>query len=93
MAKLNLTDAEKKALCESIAKKMAPTPVKLRAGFELNCFTSEGIDAIKEALLTAKEVVNGKEHAAHTEVTEKDPKSKEESKGEKSEKIETHDKK
>lgn len=40
---------------------MAPTPVKLRAGFELNCFTYEGIDAIKEALLTAKKIVNDEE--------------------------------
>lgn len=39
---------------------MAPTPVKLRAGFELNCFTYEGIDAIKEALLAAKAAVNEK---------------------------------
>jgi len=40
---------------------MAPTAVKLRAGFELNCFTYEGIDAIKEALLTAKRAVNDEE--------------------------------
>ena len=40
---------------------MAPTPVKLRAGFEMNCFTYEGIDAIKEALLTAKKAVNDEE--------------------------------
>jgi translation initiation factor 2 subunit 1 len=37
---------------------MAPSPVKLRAVFELQCFTSEGIDAIKEALLAAKKAVN-----------------------------------
>jgi translation initiation factor 2 alpha subunit (eIF-2alpha) len=33
---------------------MAPAPVKLRADFELTCFTFEGIEAIKEALLAAK---------------------------------------
>lgn len=37
---------------------MAPSPVKIRADFELNCFTYEGIDAIKHALLTAKSAVN-----------------------------------
>lgn len=43
---------------DSVAKKLAPTPVKLRADFELTCFTYEGIDAIKDALLTAKKLVN-----------------------------------
>jgi len=37
---------------------MAPTPIKLRADFELTCFTYEGIDALKETLLTAKKEVN-----------------------------------
>lgn len=37
---------------------MAPTPVKLRADFELTCFTYEGIDALKDALLAAKKAVN-----------------------------------
>ena len=57
-AKLKITEEQKKVLYESIAKKMAPTPVKLRAGFELNCYTSEGIDAIREALMVAKKTVN-----------------------------------
>ena len=37
---------------------MAPTPLKLRADFELQCFTYEGIDALKEALITARTKVN-----------------------------------
>lgn len=37
---------------------MAPTPVKLRADFELTCFTYEGIDALKYALITAKKEVS-----------------------------------
>mmetsp|Transcript_22098 Transcript_22098/g.16506 ORF Transcript_22098/g.16506 Transcript_22098/m.16506 type:complete len:98 (-) Transcript_22098:311-604(-) len=37
---------------------MAPTAVKIRGIFELNCFTSEGINAIKYALLKGKETVN-----------------------------------
>lgn len=37
---------------------MAPSPVKIRADFDLNCFSTEGIDAIKHALLTAKAAVS-----------------------------------
>ncbi len=58
LKKNDITEEQRTVLKESIAKKMAPTPVKLRAGFELNCFTYEGIDAIKEALLAAKVAVN-----------------------------------
>ena len=37
---------------------MAPSPVKIRADCDLNCFTTEGIDAIKHALITAKAAVS-----------------------------------
>lgn len=37
---------------------MAPTPIKLRADFELTCFTYEGIDALRDTLLIAKKEVN-----------------------------------
>ena len=37
---------------------MAPTPLKLRADFEMTCFTYEGIDALKEALITSRTKVN-----------------------------------
>lgn len=40
---------------------MAPTAMKLRADFELTCFTYEGIDAIREALLCGKAVVDNKQ--------------------------------
>ena len=55
---LKITDDQKKYLIESISRKMAPVPVKLRADFEIKCFTYEGVDALKEALLTAKTAVN-----------------------------------
>ena len=55
---INITDEQKKVLIEAIAKKMAPTPIKLRADFELTCFTYEGIDALRSVLLTAKKAVN-----------------------------------
>lgn len=40
---------------------MAPQPVKIRADFELTCFASRGIDAIKEALMAGKDKVYNEE--------------------------------
>ena len=40
---------------------MAPTPMKLRADFEMTCFTYEGIDALKEALITSRTKVNSRD--------------------------------
>lgn len=57
-SQIKISDAQKKELLDSISKKMAPQPVKVRADFELTCFTYEGIDALKAALLTAKQAVN-----------------------------------
>ena len=57
---IKITPKEQQILYESIAKKMAPTPVKLRADFEMNCFTYEGIDALKEALITSRTKVNSR---------------------------------
>lgn len=51
---INITEEQKKYLIESISRKMAPTAVKIRADFEITCFTYEGIDALRDALLTAK---------------------------------------
>lgn len=51
---ISISPEQKAALIEAISRKMAPSPVKIRADFELNCFTYEGIDAIKNALLAAK---------------------------------------
>ena len=39
-----------------IKRRLSPQPVKIRADFELTCFVLEGIDAIKEALLTGEGV-------------------------------------
>lgn len=55
---IEITDEQKKVLIESISRKMAPTPVKIRADFELTCFTYEGIDALRDSLLAAKKVVS-----------------------------------
>ena len=55
---IEITEDQKRVLIEAISKKMAPSAVKIRTDFELTCFTYEGIDALKEALLTAKSEVN-----------------------------------
>ena len=55
---IDISEEEKKILFDAISRKMAPTPIKLRADFELTCFTYEGIDALKAALLTSKAIVN-----------------------------------
>ena len=55
---MKLPKETEKALIESIARKMAPSSVKCNTEFELNCYTYEGIDAIKEVLMTAKKEVN-----------------------------------
>jgi len=41
-------------LLSNIRKKMAAKPIKLRSNFNLQCYTYEGIEAIREALLEAK---------------------------------------
>ena len=37
-------------LLSTIARRLTPQPVKLRADIELTCYTPAGIDAIKKAL-------------------------------------------
>jgi translation initiation factor 2 subunit 1 len=64
-SKIKITEEQKKALLENISKKMAPQPVKIRADFELTCFTYEGIDALKEALLTAKKETSEENFEVH----------------------------
>ena len=40
----------------NIKRKLAPQPVKIRADIEVTCFTYEGVDAIKAALLAGEDV-------------------------------------
>ena len=53
-SKITITDKQKEALLSNIHKKMAAAPIKLRSRFNLQCYTYEGIEAIREALLEAK---------------------------------------
>jgi len=43
-------------LLSTIARRLTPQPIKLRADIELTCYTSGGIDAIKKALRAGEAV-------------------------------------
>lgn len=47
-------DEIKTLLTTYIKRKLAPQPVKIRADIEVTCFTYEGIDAIREALIAGE---------------------------------------
>jgi translation initiation factor 2 subunit 1 len=47
---LNISESVKAKLIEEIGRRLTPQATKIAAYFEINCFTKEGIDAIKEAL-------------------------------------------
>lgn len=53
-SKITISAEQKAALMNSIHKKMAAAPQKLRTTFNLHCYTYEGIEAIKESLLAAR---------------------------------------
>lgn len=45
-------------LVQTIARRLTPQPVKLRADIELTCYTPAGIDAIKKALRAGETMSN-----------------------------------
>lgn len=46
------------ALTSTIARRLTPQPIKLRADIELTCYTPAGIDAIKKALRAGEKESN-----------------------------------
>ena len=52
---LDLDEATKKVLLNNITQRLMPQAVKCRADIQVSCFTHEGIDAVKEALLKGLE--------------------------------------
>eukprot|EP00607_Mallomonas_marina_P008276 CAMPEP_0182417514 /NCGR_PEP_ID=MMETSP1167-20130531/1995_1 /TAXON_ID=2988 /ORGANISM="Mallomonas Sp, Strain CCMP3275" /LENGTH=282 /DNA_ID=CAMNT_0024591145 /DNA_START=99 /DNA_END=947 /DNA_ORIENTATION=- len=52
---IEIEDEVKAALITYIKRRLAPQPVKIRADIEVTCFTYEGIDAIKYALLEGEQ--------------------------------------
>ena len=55
MDELNLDEDTKKVLLNNIAQRLMPQAVKCRADVQVSCFTHEGIDAVKEALMKGLE--------------------------------------
>ena len=57
-SKIDITPEQKEALLMNINKKMAAAPTKMRARVNLQCYTYQGIETIRESLLAAKKEVN-----------------------------------
>jgi len=55
---VDITEDQKKVLLDTIRRKMTANPLKIRVDFALTCTQFDGIDIIKDALLTAKHRVN-----------------------------------
>ena len=53
---LDVSDEIRTELVSYIKRRLAPQPVKIRSDIEVTCFTYEGIDAIKEALLAGEQI-------------------------------------
>ena len=52
--KITINEKQKEMLLMNIKKKMSAQLIKLRCLFSLQCYTYEGIEAIRESLLEAK---------------------------------------
>lgn len=50
-----LTDEIKNKLLDEIKKKLTPQALKIRSDIEVTCFTRDGIEAVKAALMKGKE--------------------------------------
>jgi len=53
-----IADDVRGALLKNIARRLTPQAVKIRADIEVTCFSTEGIDAIREALMAGEAVGN-----------------------------------
>jgi translation initiation factor 2 subunit 1 len=53
-----MTPSTHAILMSTIARRLTPQPIKLRADIELTCYTPAGIDAIKKALRAGEKESN-----------------------------------
>eukprot|EP00605_Chrysophyceae_sp_TOSAG23-4_P000289 GSChrysophyteH1.ASY1.ANO1.334.1 assembled CDS len=53
-AEIDIDQETKDMILSYVKRRLAPQPVKVRADIEVTCFTYEGIDAIKDALLAGE---------------------------------------
>ena len=49
-----INESVKHALIKDICRRMTPQPLKIRADMELTCFSSDGIECIKDAMRAAE---------------------------------------
>lgn len=56
LGSFELSEEIKKQLLLNITRRLTPQPVRIRAEIEVSCFSYEGIDAIKKALLAGIEL-------------------------------------
>ena len=61
LPKLSISEEHKEVLMATLKRKMPLNPFKIRVDFKLTCTTYDGIEVIKEALLTAKHAINDEE--------------------------------
>lgn len=57
-SKINISKEHQEVLLQTLHRKMTINPFKIRVDFSLTCTTFDGIEVIKEALLTAKHEIN-----------------------------------
>ena len=57
-SKIEISDEHKEVLLATLARKLTVNPFKIRVDFSLTCTVYDGVEAIREALLTAKHEVN-----------------------------------
>ena len=57
-SKIDIPEEHKTKLLETLNRKLTVQPFKIRVDFSLTCTGYDGIEAIREALLTAKHEVN-----------------------------------
>lgn len=55
-ADIEIEEDVKEAIITYIKRKLTPQPVKIRADIEVSCFSYEGIEAVKAALLAGEEL-------------------------------------
>merc|ERR1711939_126581 len=64
-AGLTMSDQVKEILMTQIKRRLSPQAIKVRADFEVTCFSYEGIDAIKAALFAGEEAGSTEEIKVH----------------------------
>ena len=57
-SKIDISNKHKEKLLATLRRKLTLNPLKIRVDFSLTSTSSDGVETIREALLTAKHVVN-----------------------------------